>query len=565
MGSRATVGQSASRHTMRASCSGRSSSRAACDSSSAPRALASMCGRDGPADDSGRAADRWRSPGVDAVRISSSGELPPPPDRDKASEISTGSIDRFGRAALSLTLALDNSPGPLEHGPDAYIGLAGNILPGWALALVALALLFPVAAVAAQGVGSSARSPLEAARSLGWVARAALPFLAALLVLYVLDVFGVVPDPPFPFDPQAQELGLGGRLGVLAALVAFVAGFWLLRPLRPPPAAAAAPAAPAALALAALCVLLVWFLNPYLALLLALGLNFWVFAALPTMPGRLAAFALVALGFVPLLFAIGDLAGRLGGGSGVARDLVLMVADGQIGSGLAILGCLLAGTGTAIVALAGPATSPPAPEIRIRAPRFGLRRRRRKAREREAPAESAPEPGDPIHLLGPGGGYSPDPDARWHLFAGDTSALPAIAGALEELRSTCPDARGHAVIEVHGRRGAAVARGRPRASSSTGSTAAGRPGDALVGAVRALAWKDDGAGVRARRGRVRRSDLRRHLRVDRGCRERAAVDLRLLAPRRHRRGLAGGQAGLAPGDRGVRDRARLSRGPTYQA
>ena len=342
--------------------------------------------------------------GVDAVRISSKGELPPSPEEDRSSEISTGSIDRFGRAALALVLALDNAPGELEQGPEAYLGLAGNLLPGWALALVALALLLPVALVAAQGLGGSARSPLEASRSLWWVLRAAIPFLISLLALYVLDLFGVVPDPPFPFDPNAQELGVSGRIGVLGILVLLLVGIWVLRSLRPPPARAAASAAPAALVVASVSVLLIWFLNPYLALLLALGLNAWVFAATPAMPGRLAAFGVVAAGCLPLLFAIGDLSGRLGGGSGVIRDLVLMIADGQISLGLALLGCLLAGSGLALIALAGPAAPPPpTPEIRIRAPqlRIGRRRRRRgregkDEREQEQPrdeeAESEPDP-----------------------------------------------------------------------------------------------------------------------------------------------------------------------------
>ena len=34
---------------------------------------------------------------------------------------------------------------------------------------------------------------------------------------------------------------------------------------------------------------------------------------------------------------------------------------------------------------------------------------------------------------GPGGAYQPDPDADWHLFVGDESAVPAIAAALAVL------------------------------------------------------------------------------------------------------------------------------------
>jgi len=59
----------------------------------------------------------------------------------------------------------------------------------------------------------------------------------------------------------------------------------------------------------------------------------------------------------------------------------------------------------------------------------------------------AAEPGDTLFIRGPGGAYAPDPAAAWHLLAGDESALPAIAVALEALPA---DARGHVVIEVPG-------------------------------------------------------------------------------------------------------------------
>lgn len=61
------------------------------------------------------------------------------------------------------------------------------------------------------------------------------------------------------------------------------------------------------------------------------------------------------------------------------------------------------------------------------------------------PWAAAAVPGDRMLFSGPGGGYRPDPGADWHLFAGDESALPAIAAALESLP---PHARGHAFIEV---------------------------------------------------------------------------------------------------------------------
>jgi NADPH-dependent ferric siderophore reductase len=62
---------------------------------------------------------------------------------------------------------------------------------------------------------------------------------------------------------------------------------------------------------------------------------------------------------------------------------------------------------------------------------------------------AATHPGQVIYLMGPGGAYTPDPAADWHLLAGDESALPAIATALEALPAT---AIGKAFIEVAGPR-----------------------------------------------------------------------------------------------------------------
>jgi len=42
-------------------------------------------------------------------------------------------------------------------------------------------------------------------------------------------------------------------------------------------------------------------------------------------------------------------------------------------------------------------------------------------------------PGDVLLANGPGGAYSPDPAADWHLFVGDESAVPAITAALAAL------------------------------------------------------------------------------------------------------------------------------------
>lgn len=101
-------------------------------------------------------------------------------------------------------------------------------------------------------------------------------------------------------------------------------------------------------------------------------------------------------------------------------------------------------------------------------------------------AQSA-QPGDELHVLGPGGAYTPSTTAEEHLFVGDESALPAIGAALEALPA---DARARAVIEVAG--------DHERQPLSTAGELHldwvhrdGAPyGDKLVDAVRALAVPD---------------------------------------------------------------------------
>lgn len=55
------------------------------------------------------------------------------------------------------------------------------------------------------------------------------------------------------------------------------------------------------------------------------------------------------------------------------------------------------------------------------------------------------QPGETVRFLGPGGGYAPEQSADWHLLAGDESALPAIAAALERMPA---GAVVHAFVEV---------------------------------------------------------------------------------------------------------------------
>jgi NADPH-dependent ferric siderophore reductase len=46
--------------------------------------------------------------------------------------------------------------------------------------------------------------------------------------------------------------------------------------------------------------------------------------------------------------------------------------------------------------------------------------------------------GDTLEMMGPGGAYTPDPDADWHLMVGDDAVIPAIAASLGRVPAGVP-------------------------------------------------------------------------------------------------------------------------------
>ncbi|UUS30234.1 MULTISPECIES: siderophore-interacting protein [Streptomyces] len=121
--------------------------------------------------------------------------------------------------------------------------------------------------------------------------------------------------------------------------------------------------------------------------------------------------------------------------------------------------------------------------------------------------------GETVRFLGPGGAYAPDPEADWHLLAGDESALPAITAALERL----PDgAVAHAFVEVE-EPDDELKITAPAGVEVRWLPRRGRPvGEPLVEAVRGLAFPEGTvhAFVHGEAGAVK--ELRRHLRTERG-------------------------------------------------
>ena len=206
---------------------------------------------------------------------------------------------------------------PPEHGPAAYLNLAGNLVPGWALALLALALLLPAALASLDALGQAFRRGARGGPALVWSASRSLPLLAALLLLYLLAVTGIVARPAFPFDPSRFRVGAGQIVAMALLAIVVGAGYYAIRGWRVPAGLPPELAAPALGLVAALAVLIAWLANPYLALLLVPVAHVWLLDArrAGALPWPLALGA-IALSLLPMAAAVLQVAGRLDLGPG---------------------------------------------------------------------------------------------------------------------------------------------------------------------------------------------------------------------------------------------------------
>ena len=293
--------------------------------------------------------------GIDAIGISGAGERNLPASQDDVESLDEDAMTTIGNTAMALVLALDTS-GELTHGPGVHLTLAGNLIPGWALALLILTLIAPAIAASIDGMARAARRREPALGSLLWALSRALPFLAALLAAYLLALVGLAPDPSFPFDPGIY--GFGWRAaGVLVALTAvFVAVAVLVRPLSRPPKPLRETLATGLGVVASVALLGLWLVNPYLALLCVPLGHVWLLGARPATAASVAGTLVgIVVSLVPLAVALVHLADRLGLGAEAPWTFVLLVTGGQIGFLEAVLGCLLAGSVLGLLALAMPA------------------------------------------------------------------------------------------------------------------------------------------------------------------------------------------------------------------
>jgi hypothetical protein len=293
--------------------------------------------------------------GINALRISGSGELrPDPPDK----HVAVARYGALGRSALRVVSALDAAPDPPGHGPAVYIQFAGKLLPAWPVKLLALALLLPALMASVDALARTRRRREPVSPWLVWLASALLPFVLGLALALVLVLAGVANDaPPAPLDPRSVSLD-GGAVGSLIATTLVVALAWVLgrssvirRAARLPDPSAPGAACVTSIALCVLATVLV-FTNPYAAILLVPAVHLWMLATLTDVRWR-GGTVMFLIGLIPVAavalyylvrFDLGPIDGAwylfllvTGNQTGVLTTAALVVLAAITGSVAAIL------------------------------------------------------------------------------------------------------------------------------------------------------------------------------------------------------------------------------------
>jgi hypothetical protein len=255
--------------------------------------------------------------------------------------------------------ALDQGRRP-EHGPDSYVTAVSQVMPGWALSLLALSLLLPALVVAIDAFARARRRKIDVLRWLRWLGAWVAPFLAALATAELLALIGATPaPPPAPVPPDVLPLdgpALAVLGGVIAAMaIAFVvARFLAARPdpelVRPEPPGAAILVALVLTAAA----LLLWVTNPYAGLLAVPAAHLWLLALLvgPGPPRRLRALLLGLGALPPLLVTVYYLFALSIDPLSGAWYLLLLVTGHSTGPLTALVGCAMLGGACAAAELA---------------------------------------------------------------------------------------------------------------------------------------------------------------------------------------------------------------------
>jgi len=333
---------------------------------------------------------------------------------DALSSVESGPVDgrrfgAYGRAALRGLLAVDEPTA--DVGPQqAGLVIAGRELPGWALRVLLLCLLLPLAGGALVLSIALARDGVHLPAGLAWTAGCAVgPLIAGLVAIGAGRTGLASPAVPAPFAGPALQIGAGAWVLVAVLLLVLAATTAAARPfLTREVAGHHRPTLPA-IAFGVFVVLLVtivplFVLDPLAAYLLVPALAAWPAAVSPVPVvaplHRVGLFLLGAL--LPVAAVITVLADLDVGLLQVSWWLLLLVAGGHVTPVAMLLLSLVVGAAIAtVLSLVPPVGNPitgsrgrrPEPETDRPplSPRGARSRRARPARRRAAAGRPAPQ------------------------------------------------------------------------------------------------------------------------------------------------------------------------------
>lgn len=242
--------------------------------------------------------------GVDAVRIGGSGELPPA--HSGLADVNADRYGALGRGALRAVSALDNAGKPPPHGPDAYVEIAGKLLPGWSIKLLAICLMLPALLTSIDALARARRRKEPIAQWGLWLLSGVVPFVLAFVLAEFLVLVGLADDAPAAaLDPSSISLDVRAVCALVATGFT-IALAWVLgrssvirRAGTLPNPSAPGAACLTALAFAALGMTLA-ITNPFAALVIAPAVHLWMLATLTNVRPRTSVIMAV-LGVAPIV------------------------------------------------------------------------------------------------------------------------------------------------------------------------------------------------------------------------------------------------------------------------
>ena len=304
--------------------------------------------------------------GIPAVGLSVSGDRSPV----AGGPVDTARIAQFGLALDQAVSALDT--GPAVPAPGAYLTISSKLVPLWAVRLLVLALIVPVAFTLVDALARARRRGHSILSWIVWVLSSIAPFIVGLAVIKLAGLTHILSAPPEAVD-SGWGFSAAGAAVIAVAIAATAVAFVLLRPLgvqvasgigwRRTPTSPPIEGAVVALSIV-LCALslVVWIVNPFAAALFVPALHVWLWLGSPGVAAsRLRALALIVAGLIlPALIAVYDMLALGMAPWDFAWSLTLALAGGAVNVGTGLSWCVSLGVLAGAVVLLARAAGAPA-------------------------------------------------------------------------------------------------------------------------------------------------------------------------------------------------------------